>query len=128
MPYADGMLVPLPEGLDPAVAASIADNVCDGYRHVAPHLPELLRRQRGSARSPGRAERHRAGRSVQQRRRAVPDRAPAHRAALRPHEPVTSGRLRPEEVTTCRGRIDDAPQVLREHVRGDGVKTILTED
>jgi len=44
VPYADAMLVPLPEGLDPASAASVADNVCDGYRHVAPHLPDLLRR------------------------------------------------------------------------------------
>jgi alcohol dehydrogenase len=42
VPYADGMLVPLPQGIDPAVAASVADNVPDGYRHVAPHLPGLL--------------------------------------------------------------------------------------
>jgi alcohol dehydrogenase len=37
VPYADGMLVPLPPGIDPATAASIADNVCDGYRHIGPH-------------------------------------------------------------------------------------------
>ena len=39
VPYADAMLVPLPDGLEPAAAASVADNVCDAYRHVAPHLP-----------------------------------------------------------------------------------------
>ncbi len=42
VPYAEAMLVPLPEGVDPVAAASVADNVCDGYRHVAPHLPALL--------------------------------------------------------------------------------------
>ncbi|MFH8556187.1 alcohol dehydrogenase catalytic domain-containing protein [Streptomyces celluloflavus] len=44
VPYADAMLVPLPDALDPAAAASVADTVCDGYRHVAPHLPALLAR------------------------------------------------------------------------------------
>jgi alcohol dehydrogenase len=43
VPYADAMLVPFPDGLDPVAAASVADNVCDGYRHVAPYLPDLLR-------------------------------------------------------------------------------------
>jgi len=42
VPYADGMLVALPEGIEPAAVASVADNVPDGYRHVAPHLPGLL--------------------------------------------------------------------------------------
>jgi alcohol dehydrogenase len=42
VPYADGMLVPLPHGIEPAAAASVADNVPDGYRHVAPHLAGLL--------------------------------------------------------------------------------------
>lgn len=42
VPFADGMLVPLPEGIDPAAAASVADNVCDGYRHVAPYAARLL--------------------------------------------------------------------------------------
>lgn len=42
VPYADAMLVPLPGGIDPAAAASVADNVCDAYRHIAPHLPALL--------------------------------------------------------------------------------------
>lgn len=44
VPYADAMLVPLPDSLDPLAAASVADNVCDAYRHVAPHLPALLRK------------------------------------------------------------------------------------
>jgi alcohol dehydrogenase len=42
VPYADAMLVPLPDGVDPAAAASVCDNVADGYRHVAPYLPALL--------------------------------------------------------------------------------------
>jgi alcohol dehydrogenase len=42
VPYADGMLVALPDAIEPAAAASVADNVSDGYRHVAPHLPGLL--------------------------------------------------------------------------------------
>ena len=48
VPYADGMLVPLPDGMDPVAAASVADTICDGYRHVAPHLPDLLRRDADS--------------------------------------------------------------------------------
>ena len=42
VPYADAMLVPLPPGADPAAVASMADNVPDAYRHLAPHLPRLL--------------------------------------------------------------------------------------
>jgi len=44
VPFAEAMLVPLPEGIAPAAAASVADNVCDAYRQVAPHLPSLLAR------------------------------------------------------------------------------------
>lgn len=44
VPFADGMLVPLPDGLDPAAAASVADNVGDAYRHIGPYLPGLLDR------------------------------------------------------------------------------------
>jgi hypothetical protein len=42
VPYADGMLVPLPDGVAPAAAASLSDNIADAYRHIAPHLPALL--------------------------------------------------------------------------------------
>lgn len=48
IPYAGAMLAPLPDALDPAAAASVADNVCDGYRHVAPFLPDLLQRDPGA--------------------------------------------------------------------------------
>jgi threonine dehydrogenase-like Zn-dependent dehydrogenase len=41
VPYADAMLVPLPGGVDPAVVASAADNMADGWRTVAPALAEL---------------------------------------------------------------------------------------
>lgn len=44
VPYADAMLVRLPAGVDPIAAASLADNVCDAHRHVAPHLPGVLAR------------------------------------------------------------------------------------
>ena len=35
VPFADAMLVALPAGIEPAAAASVADNVADGYRTVA---------------------------------------------------------------------------------------------
>jgi alcohol dehydrogenase len=44
VPFADAMLVALPDGIDPVTAASVADNIADGYRHIAPHLPALLQR------------------------------------------------------------------------------------
>jgi alcohol dehydrogenase len=42
VPYADAMLVPVPPELDPVAVASVADNICDAYRHIAPHVPGLL--------------------------------------------------------------------------------------
>jgi alcohol dehydrogenase len=44
VPFADAMLVPLPDGVDPIAAASTSDTICDGYRHIGPHLPALLDR------------------------------------------------------------------------------------
>jgi threonine dehydrogenase-like Zn-dependent dehydrogenase len=38
VPYADAMLVPLPDGIDPVAVASASDNIPDGWRTVAPHL------------------------------------------------------------------------------------------
>ncbi len=38
VPYADAMLVPLPDGLAPEAVASASDNLPDAYRTVAPHL------------------------------------------------------------------------------------------
>jgi alcohol dehydrogenase len=40
VPHADAMLTLLPDGLDPVAVASVADNVADGYRSVAPHLAD----------------------------------------------------------------------------------------
>jgi threonine dehydrogenase-like Zn-dependent dehydrogenase len=40
VPYADHMLLPLPSGLDPVIAASASDNVADGWRAVAPQLAD----------------------------------------------------------------------------------------
>ncbi|MHB1468652.1 MAG: hypothetical protein ACYCX7_05795, partial [Solirubrobacteraceae bacterium] len=44
VPYADAMLVELPNRIDPVGAASVADNISDAYRPIAPHLPSLLER------------------------------------------------------------------------------------
>jgi alcohol dehydrogenase len=38
VPFADHMLLPLPDGVDPVAAASAPDNVADGWRAVGPHL------------------------------------------------------------------------------------------
>jgi alcohol dehydrogenase len=38
VPYADAMLVPLPQGIDPAAVASMSDNIPDAWRTVMPHL------------------------------------------------------------------------------------------
>jgi alcohol dehydrogenase len=40
VPYADHMLVPVPESLDPAAVASASDNISDAWRTVAPPLLE----------------------------------------------------------------------------------------
>jgi len=40
VPYAEHMLVPLPEGLAPAAVASASDNISDAWRAVAPALAE----------------------------------------------------------------------------------------
>jgi threonine dehydrogenase-like Zn-dependent dehydrogenase len=41
VPYADAMLIPLPAGLDPVPAASLSDNIPDGWRTVGPYAAEL---------------------------------------------------------------------------------------
>ncbi len=218
VPYADAMLVPLPNGIEPAVAASVADNICDAYRHLGPHLPGLLRRDPDAevlilgaldprtpfsssvpmyaaliARALGarnvvlidgrphaRAHAQRLGLDVSHPR-ALHRRPPAplvvdisvdrlgvalactapdgvcssagclhrstripvlsmyarnatlhlgrtHARALMPAvlELIASGRLHPETVTTCVAPLDDAPQALREHFLGAGIKTVLT--
>ena len=38
VPFADAMLVGVPEGVDPAAAASVSDNVVDAWRTVGPQL------------------------------------------------------------------------------------------
>lgn len=40
VPFADHMLAPLPEGVDPIAAASLSDNIADGWRAVGPQLAE----------------------------------------------------------------------------------------
>ena len=38
VPFADAMLVPLPNGVDPATAASAPDNIADAWRSIVPPL------------------------------------------------------------------------------------------
>jgi alcohol dehydrogenase len=38
VPFADAMLVPLPDGIAPTTAASVSDNIADAWRCVAPQL------------------------------------------------------------------------------------------
>jgi threonine dehydrogenase-like Zn-dependent dehydrogenase len=40
VPYAQHMLVPVPEGVEPAAVASASDNISDAWRAVAPQLAE----------------------------------------------------------------------------------------
>jgi alcohol dehydrogenase len=218
VPYADAMLVPLPADIDPAAACSVADNVCDAYRHIAPHLPALLEvdpdaevlilvamnpkvkftasmplytgliaRAFGArnvvvvdARPNVRAHAERLGLAAlhprEQRRRppaplvidvtvtnlqvALANTAPdgvcssaggfhrrarvpilqmyvrnvtlhvgrTHARALIPKvlELMRDGRLQPQNVTTTVASLDDAPDALREHFLGGGIKAVLT--
>jgi len=41
VPYADAMLIRLPDGIDPVAIASMSDNIPDGWRAVGPYGPEL---------------------------------------------------------------------------------------
>lgn len=41
VPYADAMLIPVPESVDPVAIASLSDNIPDGWRTVAPFRAEL---------------------------------------------------------------------------------------
>jgi threonine dehydrogenase-like Zn-dependent dehydrogenase len=41
VPYADAMLVPLPDGVDPVAVASMSDNIPDGWRTVGPYRSQL---------------------------------------------------------------------------------------
>jgi threonine dehydrogenase-like Zn-dependent dehydrogenase len=41
VPYADAMLVPMPDGVDPVAIASMSDNIPDGWRAVGPYAREL---------------------------------------------------------------------------------------
>ena len=40
VPYADAMLVPIPDGVEPTAVASLSDNIPDAWRTVAPPLAE----------------------------------------------------------------------------------------
>ena len=43
VPYADAMLVPVPEAIEPISIASLSDNIPDGWRAVGPFEHELAR-------------------------------------------------------------------------------------
>jgi alcohol dehydrogenase len=40
VPWADHMLVPLPDAVDPVAVASLSDNICDGWRTVGPYVDD----------------------------------------------------------------------------------------
>jgi threonine dehydrogenase-like Zn-dependent dehydrogenase len=40
VPFADAMLVPVPDGVEPEAIASLSDNIPDGWRSVAPQLDD----------------------------------------------------------------------------------------
>jgi alcohol dehydrogenase len=40
VPFAEAMLVPVPEGIEPEAVASLSDNIPDGWRTVGPQLSE----------------------------------------------------------------------------------------
>ncbi len=123
VPFADAMLVTLPEGIDPAAAVSVSDNVCDGHRHVAPHLPSILERDPGATvlilaaqtpRPPLRrldAALRRAGRAGPRRRprrpRRRPSPGPPPRDRARPRGDPALGAARPRPGAA--GGRDDAP-------------------
>ncbi|MGB8505814.1 alcohol dehydrogenase catalytic domain-containing protein, partial [Mycobacterium sp.] len=41
VPYADAMLIPVPDAVDPVAIASLSDNIPDGWRAVGPFRSEL---------------------------------------------------------------------------------------
>jgi threonine dehydrogenase-like Zn-dependent dehydrogenase len=41
VPYADAMLIPIPDGAQPNAIASLSDNIPDGWRAVGPYAAEL---------------------------------------------------------------------------------------
>jgi threonine dehydrogenase-like Zn-dependent dehydrogenase len=41
VPYADAMLIPMPDSVDPTAIASLSDNIPDGWRTVGPFSTEL---------------------------------------------------------------------------------------
>jgi threonine dehydrogenase-like Zn-dependent dehydrogenase len=41
VPYADAMLIPVPDGVDPVSIASLSDNIPDGWRGVGPYRSTL---------------------------------------------------------------------------------------
>jgi threonine dehydrogenase-like Zn-dependent dehydrogenase len=41
VPFADAMLLPLPDGVDPVAIASLSDNIPDGWRGIGPYRAEL---------------------------------------------------------------------------------------
>src|SRR5271155_344368 len=41
VPYADAMLIPIPDTVDPVAIASLSDNIPDGWRAVGPYRAEL---------------------------------------------------------------------------------------
>src|SRR6202012_1280960 len=41
VPYADAMLIPIPDTVDPVAIASLSDNIPDGWRAIGPYRAEV---------------------------------------------------------------------------------------
>src|ERR1700756_5826013 len=52
VPYADAMLIPFPDAVDPISIASLSDNIPDGWRTVGPSNEELGRVESGGPPAP----------------------------------------------------------------------------
>lgn len=98
-----------PASLQVAIAMTAEDGLCNsvGSLHVRSKIPTALMFGRNVTLHLGRSH--------------ARDQIPAVLDLL------AAGRIRPAEVTTALGRIDDAPHALREHVTGEATKTVLVE-
>jgi alcohol dehydrogenase len=98
-----------PSGIRTALEHTAPDGVCSsvGMLHRVAPIPAALMFGRNVTLKMGRS----------------------HARALIPDvlELVSSGRLRPELVTSDLASIDDAPRAIGEHMHGDATKTILVE-
>jgi alcohol dehydrogenase len=98
-----------PPGLDLAIKMTAEDGLCNsvGSLHTRAKIPTGLMFGRNVTVHVGRSH--------------------AHGQIAPVLDLVAAGKIRPAEVTTTVASFDDAPRALREHVTGEGTKTLLVE-